>query len=368
MFACRELTKQEIKAIRGLLSCINGALYFFIAALGTFSFVKAIHQDSSSSSGQAAIITLGIGSSLCYTMFCYMTLKGLILKPEGPVAYSLVALAPLAASPFFIAGRDGSQLFSIQEEGAITIGLILFLLRNINMVDGSVKLPKRMEKLWNEWRRCLSKPRENKANMARIVVALYTALGYSASATDAIYAAIYFVLSLLTKNTNVLVPLSYTGSVLGATATFPMVLHWCNLGSSLIIGGEQFETGSNPINPRDLYTIYGGIGSLSIIPGNLGGVTEASGQVFARLGTAAIVIRASTSVLYSIFAAMPGLAVLFRGLKCSGGEPTSRSATQICCYERGLFRRPVTKPDSEEQLLLTDVEGENVDGLRVVRK
>lgn len=293
---------------------LNGVLYFFIAAAGAGNLKNFFHLENDSA--MQAMYGLGAGASLCYGMFSYKTMEGLTLKPTTAVGWTLSALAPIAASSFLTAGIEGATILGISG-GAIPLGIILFLLRNVNMIDGSVKFQNRV----NEVKTSFSQAIEDKdyKEMIRLILTTYFALGYSASTTDSIFSAVNKIATWCDAPASIgLKATAYVFCGLGALGGLPMSFYWIHRGMKQIsFGGKQEADGTNK-DPSDIHTLLAAIGTIPVILGILGAATAATGQAFAMLGLFALVVRMSSSIAYAVLGGVPGLSTLSRGVgaKC----------------------------------------------------
>lgn len=308
------------------LAILSGGLYFFISAAGADNLKKLFGlQDKA----LHIIYGIGAGASISYAMLTYKVLENLTLFPELCLGWTLSVLSPFAASTFLIAGIEGAHALSVPSLAAILIGIILFLLRIMTMLDGSVKFPGRSAEVVLSWRKAFSE--NNYKEMLRLALTIYTAIGYSLSMTDAIYLAAVTIGTWFGANSeNVILSIcSYISCGLGALGSLPMIFYWTHRGiKQLTFGGQPDETTGENKDPTDKMTYIAMFMTIPVILGGLGSATSAHDQAFARLGLAATVIRVSSSVLYSVCGGVPGLATLGRGL--STYKPSFFNASSCC--------------------------------------
>ncbi len=291
-----------------LLAAFNGALYFTIAEAGGGNIERLFHAD-----GQAmdnVIIGISAGASVVYTMFMYKTLESLTLQIDTPIKKLFFSLAPFSAVAFLTGGLEGSELIGIPGIPAIIIGMTLFSLRMINSFDASSKFQHRFLETKMAWNESIKKG--DYAEIARLITVGFVTLGYSVSTTDAIYSAVFSIMSWLGATASISSPISYTCSALGAVGTLPLIFYWGHRGlRQLTFGGRPDHNGINH-DPTDIYTYVGLVLASPIILGILGGATASGGAVFGQLGLFAEIIRVSTSVMYGAFASTPGMATFIR--------------------------------------------------------
>lgn len=320
-----------------IISVINGALYFFMAAAGSENLEK-LTQLEGNSDANIATYCLGVGASIGYTMFVYKTLESLTLRAKSCLSIVLSILAPFAASAFLTGGIEGAMLVNIGSGFAIVIGILLFLLRTVTMVDGAVKFQDRITEIRCSWTTAFAE--RNVIEILRLAFTVYTAIGYSTATTDAVYAAIIKLASWLgTSDSLGLQVTAYVSSAIGAIAFLPTILYWTHRGiKQMTYGGRADASGVNR-DPTDRYTAIGAVAAIPVVLGLLGGATAANGMAFAKAGTFATVVRVSTSVIYAFGGAVPGLSTLFRGMtSCSqqSGLTSCRASlfNASCCREK----------------------------------
>jgi hypothetical protein len=297
--------KHKMKIAAGA-SLFNGALFFAVFEAG----VKNIYQTFKIGGlgADIAMDIVGAGACLCYAMFFYKTLESLSLKPKNILEAILVLLAPFAASSYFSAGKEGAESLSIITQLAITIGVVLFLLRMVNCVDGSTKFTKRLDEVKSSGKKAWVE--KNAVELARLTVTSIASLGYAASATDAVYNAS----TALIGTSPAAVGVSYAASALGAIGIFPMTFYWTHRGlKQLTLGGRADENGVIT-DPTDRYTFAGLPIVATIIIGTVGSATGTSGNVFGKLGLFATCVRLGSSAVYATCGATPGISTLLRGI------------------------------------------------------
>lgn len=295
------------KVTMGCLAASNGILYFAVARAGGQNLQQFLSFQS-----DAAMNTLSLAACPCYGMFFYKTLEFLKIKPTNIAETALSMLAPFAASAFLTAGIEGITQMGWPNEAAVAIGVILFILRMVNCIDGSIKFPGRIlemkdsgDKAWSEG---------DYKELSRLVLTGLTSLGFSLCSTDAICAATKIILGWFGVGPGATLDgLSYTSGVLGAIGLFPMSLYWTHRGiKQLTLGGEVNEKGVNP-DPTDKYTYWSILPVLPVTLGILGSATSAGGSMFGKLGMFSEIVRIASSSVYSIAGGVPGLSTLLRG-------------------------------------------------------
>lgn len=294
----------------GIISVINGALYFTVAEAGGGNIERLFHADGDTIN--KVIFAASVGASVVYTMFTYKTLEALSLKANSPSKILFSLLGPFSAVAFLTAGVEGTELLGFNKATAISIGMSLFALRTINCVDASVKFPARFSETRLAWTDSVKN--KDYKEIARLLVIGFMSLGYSAATTDAVFSAVVSVEEWFGIDKDISYPVAYTSSLLGAIGTLPLVFYWGHRGlRQLTFGGKINDKGENP-DPTDRYTYIGLLLVSPVMLGILGGATAASGEVFGRLGYFSDIIRVSTSVLYGMFAGTPGMATLVRSV------------------------------------------------------
>lgn len=315
------------------LSLLNGILYFAIAREGANNLSKVFHWNGSI----AEYVLNGVSGfgSVSYGAFFKITLDNVSLLPENAIEAALCSLAPFAASSFLAAGIEGSKSLGMSQPSAISIGVVLFVLRMINCVDGSTKFPTRVLEMKAAWDQALAE--HNKAELSRIIVAGLIAIGYAASCTDPIYQSAQIILSLLGVEPSIATDAGcYTSSILGALGTLPMVLYWTHRGIIQATFGGRVDQSNGLHDPTDRYTLAALPLVISVTTGALGAATGSVPNVFGHLGPwTDWAIRIPCSAGYAILGGIPGVAAMLR--------PDKRQST-----------RSVSEPVLQELLLGTD--------------
>lgn len=309
--------KNSVTALLAAMAMVNGVLYFFVASAGVDNVRKLFEIENPETTKD--LLAIGIGASLCYGMFSYKLLENLTLRPTSPLSKALVVLAPISASKFLTAGIEGAETVSeywvkMPSEAWTAIGISLFVLRAIAMIDGSVKFPSKIAELKNAFTDAIAN--KDFVELARIIITFYTALGFAISSTDAVYAAVSTLAQWLGANPTdlaVTVP-SFIASGLGAMGLFPLTLYWTLRGIRQATNGGKPDARGVIADPTDRHTIIGTIGTLPVVLGVLGAVTSSSGQVFGRAGTTASVVRVSSAFIYAVAGGIPGLSTLSRNV------------------------------------------------------
>lgn len=329
------------------IACVNGTLYFAIAASGASNLEKLFDLQHGVAKNLA--YGFGAGASLCNVMFYYKTLEGLTIKPESTLARGLTMLAPVAALSFLTAGKEGGQFLGMNTTVATVCGVTLYGLRIVSMVDSSVKFPKRLAEIRSSWPDAFS--RRDYKELARIAATIYTASAFSASITDSVYSAVIKFGAWVgaAPKSPILVGLGYSSCVLGALDTFPLILYWTHRGiKQITYGGKPDASGVNS-DPTDSCTFFAVAATIPVILAVLGMVTAAEGMAFGQLGTFAVTLRLSSTIIYSVAAGVPGLSSLFRGLFLSSKKPESLS----------LVRGEKIEPSRGDDLVSVSVNKEN---------
>ncbi|MFZ2314888.1 MAG: hypothetical protein WAW86_04410 [Gammaproteobacteria bacterium] len=295
------------------LSLMNGLLYFAIAVAGVDN-IKHLFQCQNN----ALLYIVSVGAAVCYGMFTYKSFEFITLRPRTAIAWCLAILAPFPACSFLTAGIEGATSLSLFDvKTVVLIAIALFLMRTVNFIDGAVKFPKRLFEI---------KAALNKAFHARdyknlicIAIIVYTAIGYSLSTTDSIYAASIKIGNWLgVTNLSTLSLAAYVSSVIGAFVGLPMVFYWTQRGIVQLTNlGVPNENGFVQ-DPTDMYTYIGLLASFPVILGSLGAATSSSAQVFGQLGVLSEIVRVSSAVIFAICGGVPGLSTLFRGFSRIG--------------------------------------------------
>lgn len=250
-----------------VLALFSGATYFFVADLGSGSLkplLENCHVPMDDNAFKILTYFLSIGACVSFSAFSYKAFANLTLIPRHPMSIALAALAPMSSSSFFTACLLGSQDMGVSAPVAVSLAIALYFSRTLTMVDGSVKFPDKAKELYN----ILFESIRNKdlANLARLALTLYTAVGFSIASTDNIFSAFNFLLNIcnvpegLTRD----VP-CYTLASLGAIGLFPMIMYWTYRGTlQLTWGGKLDENGIN-LNPTDKYTWLAALATIPVI-------------------------------------------------------------------------------------------------------
>lgn len=287
------------------IAIFNGAIYFLIAMAGGANLQRLFHFNNI-----AILEFISVGAALCYGMFTFKTIEFLTLKPKTLLSWCLAIFAPFAASGYLTAGIEGANLFPyFSSQTALAFGLILFLLRSVNYIDGAVKFPDRLLHIKHSWMKAFLQ-RDYKALLC-VAIVIYTTLGYSLSTTDAIYFATFKIAHLLQVDSPYMRYIAYTVAGIGAIVGMPLILYWAQRGLSQLTNCNKMEKFAHH-DLSDIYTFLGLLGALPVILGSLGGATGINGEMFAKLGIFADVVRVTTSALFAICAGVPGLSTLFR--------------------------------------------------------
>ena len=326
-----------------ILALASGGTYFFVADLGSASLKPLlencnIHMDDNAFKILAYF--LSAGASACFTAFSYKAFSNLTLIPRHPLSIFLSALAPVASGSFFTACLLGSQSMGASAPVAVSLALTLYFTRTLTMIDGSVKFPDKAKELYH----ILFESVKNKdfTNLARLSLTLYTAVGFSMASTDNIFSAFNFLLNLCKVPEGAARDLPcYTLASLGAIGLFPMIMYWTYRGIlQLTWGGKPDENGIN-LNPTDKYTWLAALATIPVIFGSLGSVTSVAGKMFGGLGHYGEPIKVTTSMLYSVGGAIPGLSTIFRAAgTCTPNFSSCKSAFFKCLPQ-------IRRPDAE---------------------
>lgn len=315
--------KNKIISMAALsLSLLNGVLYFSIAREGGNNLSKVFHLE-----GAVAESSLGVASALAcvsYGAFFKITLANLSVLPSNLMESVLCSLAPFAASSFFAAGIEGAKSLGISQAVAISIGVVLFILRMVNCIDGSTKFPTRVVEMKTAWDRALTE--HDKAELARIIVAGLISIGYAASCTDPIYQSAEIILSLLGLGPSAAVTTCcYMSSLLGALGTLPMVLYWTHRGIIQATCGGRMDQAGVMHDPADRYTVAALPLVIGVTTGALGAATGSLPTVFGCLGGwTDWAVRIPCSAGYAILGGIPGVAAMLRACKhqTTANEPS----------------------------------------------
>jgi hypothetical protein len=321
---------QKKEIFYAAFSLINAALYFFVASAGVNNIKKLF--DLTDSDATKNLLGVGVGASLCYGMFSYKMIENLTLKPTAPLSIVMTSLAPFAASTFMTAGIEGSKTiddnwFDVPTSVGIGIGIALFALRTLAYVDGAVKFPAKMQELKNNFVAAIQNRDVKEAS--RLIVAVYTALGFSLASTDATYAAANKI-SLWAgtdADSNLTQIISYISAGLGAVGLLPTTFYWTLRGIRQATFGGKVDMNNVTADPTNRHTIIGAIGTLPVALGVLGSVTSTEGAVFSKLGKFSTAIRVSSSLIFSVAGGLPGLSTLSRNITNRFFSSSSNSAS-----------------------------------------
>lgn len=321
-----------------LLGVVSGSLYFFVAEAGVDNIKNLFKISASDQSLNVLMYFLSAGASLCFATFTYKFLENISLKPKFALSYVLLLLAPIAAATFLIAGIEGASSVGLNTYFAIAIGLSLYAFRVLSMVDTINKFPEKAKELINEL--IDSVKTKNITMVLRLMITLFTAIGFSASSTDSIYAAINKILIECGLNDEkLLVIAGYFFGAIGALGIFPLTMYWTYRGlNQLTFGGKLNENGSLK-DPTDIYTVAAAIATVPVILGSLGSVTSANDQMFGELGEFSKITRIVSSITYAMAGGVPGLSTLFR----------STSNSVLNCHSSLFHKQPLeSSPLSRE--------------------
>jgi hypothetical protein len=290
------------------ISLITGLLYFVIAIAGAGNLEQLFHFENHS-----LWYLISGGAAICYGMFTYKFFEFMTLKPSSIISWCLAILAPIAASCFLTAGIEGSSRLNIfNANEIIVIGIILFLMRTLNYIDGAVKFPDRLVEIKTATLQAFYE--KNYKSISCILIVFYTAIGYSLSTTDPIYTASIKITGWLgVTASSYQAQMAYIFAAVGALVGLPMVFYWTQRGIIQLTNSGMPDKKGVLRDPTDIYTYIGLIAALPVILGSLGAATGSSAHVFGKLGLFADVVRVSTSVIFALCAGIPGLATLFRG-------------------------------------------------------
>lgn len=307
----RRLSPKEIFC--SLLAVTNGALYFYVSAAGTDNLRKLFHLEKESPEIDLMIYGFGIGASVCFASFSYLMLENISLRPKTVLSVGLAILSPIAASSFLTAGEEGAAFMGINKNAALGFGIFLYLFRMISMIDGVVKFSAKKDELIEQFLEVVHE--KDIKNLVRVLITLYTALGFTVSATDSIYAAIALLVEKVHGDPVVgfSIPIAIISAV-GALAIFPLIYNWTLRGLNQLTYGGKPDAAGVVKDITDKYTFIAIFAVLPVVLGSLGSVTASSGNMFSKLGVASDVIRVSSSIIYAICGGIPGLSTLTRAV------------------------------------------------------
>jgi hypothetical protein len=303
--------KHKMKAVAAI-SVFNGVLFYAISAAGGENIERILKIEGHRANVSMHLV--GIGSSVCYTMFFYKTLESLSLLPKNILEGALASLAPFAASPYLSAGIEGAKSFDfITPEIATIVGIILFILRMVNCVDGSTKLPNRLNEMKSSWEKAWIK--KDYVELSRLIVTSLASFGYAVATTDAIYNSAEKILGFFKIGPSAgTEAFSYISSILGAAGILPMTFYWTHRGMKQLTGGGESDDNGTVADPTDRYTYASLPIVATVIIGTIGSATGTVGSVFGRLGIFASYVRLAASTIYATCGAVPGVSTLLRGI------------------------------------------------------
>jgi hypothetical protein len=333
--------KKEL--VYGAAAAVSGCLYFFIAAAGADNLKALFGLDDQDRGFIDFTYLLGAGAGVCFATFTYKVLVNLTLKPDSPLSKALALFAPISASSFLVAGMEGAEMIGLNPYVAVGIGIALYAYRTLSMVDGAVKFPEKAKELLNEWSKAFNE--KDKPKMARLIVTLATSIGFSAAATDSIYAASSALLMRVgAVNLFAVSITSYITGTLGALGVFPLTMYWTFRGLNQLTGGGKPDSAGVEKDPTDRYTAIAAIATLPVILGSLGSVTAAHGEMLGRTGSLSTVIRVASSAVYAVAGGVPGLSTLFRA-----APSTLSKAGWALLHALPCGRSPLTEEDIEQR-------------------
>lgn len=278
-------------AFRIALTGICTIAYFTITETGSNSLIELFNLHGTPE--QIALAVLGVLASFTTGALFYLTLQNINFKPTTMKQGLFASLVPLAASPFFTGPLLGSESLGLPIEASITSALLVYGMRFSILWDGAVKAPEQLRIMADALRQ--SWAQKDWSNIARLSVASLLSIGYAASVSDAVYAAMNMTLSAMSVDSNIIPDIAYTGTLIGCLGTLPFVLYRISEGLDQLTFGQNYRN-----NPTDRYTAYAFVLSIPSVLGILGGAAEASGQALAQLGDAGVGIRMLSSLGYGL--------------------------------------------------------------------
>lgn len=307
----------QAKVVRLFLATTCFATYFTVTQTGGKGIENFFHL--SPGSAFVPITILGVLASLTAAAFYFRALDGIQLKPKNLSEYYLLVFTPFAAAPNFTGAYLGAGSLGAPPWVCILDASVSFFIRFSVVWDGAIKCPVKLK----EMKQSLVSAYENGdvLNFLRLFVASLMAVGYSLSVSDSIYAAVSIIFSWLGVTSNVIPYVAYAASGLGVVGTFPYILYWMSLGLDMLTNGKNFDS-----SMTDRYTFIAALMSLPGIVGVLGTASSASGEVFAKLGTTAKVVRFGSSVCYGIAVNT----IAFSGIARSIGKDIVGPAISSC--------------------------------------
>ncbi len=288
-----DITQEKNKNIkvRLLLAGTCFITYFSVTQIGGEGIEKLFNLSHDSSFGP--ILAVGVLASLTAGGFYFRALNGIKLKPQKANEYYLLPFTPFAAAPIFTGAYLGAKTLGLPKSLCIINALISFMIRFSVVWDGAIKCPTKLKDMKCSFNNAYIS--RNIPNLIRLTAACLLTLGYSVSLSDAIYEASALMLSWAHVSESIILPFAYTTSGLGIVGTIPYILYWLSLGLDMLTNGKNFND-----SITDRYTYIAAVMSIPSIIGILGTATSASGEVFAKLGLTAAIIRFITSVSYGI--------------------------------------------------------------------
>lgn len=278
-------------AFRVALTGICTIAYFTITETGSNSLIDLFNLHGGSE--QIALAVLGVLASFTTGALFYLTLQNINLKPSTIKQGVFASLVPLAASPFFTGPLLGSESLGLPIEASITSALLVYGMRFSILWDGAVKAPEQLRIMADAFRQ--SWINKDWPNITRLSLASLLSIGYAASVSDAVYAAMDMTLSAMSVNNDIIPDIAYTGTLIGCVGTLPFVLYRISEGLDQLTCGQNYRN-----NPTDRYTAYAFMLSIPSVLGILGGAAQASGQALAQLGDTGIAIRMLSALGYGL--------------------------------------------------------------------
>ncbi|GAB4393929.1 MAG: hypothetical protein Tsb005_14260 [Gammaproteobacteria bacterium] len=287
-----KLVKVVLKnGVKTVIAITCFATYFTVTQTGGAGLEHLFHLPA----GPAFIpvLVLGVLASLTATAFYFRAMDEMRLVPRKISEASLLVFTPFAAAPIFTGAYLGAQNLNLPIFLCIINAFILLFIRFSILWDGAIKCPVKLKDIKNS----LIKAYEERdvLNFIRLISGSALTVGYSVSLSDSIYAASQIILSWVYIPSKLIPFIAYIASGCGVIGTIPYTLYWLSLGFDMLTNGKNFE-GSK----TDRYTYIAALMSIPSIIGIFGTTTSASGQVFAKLGIFAMIIRFISSVGYGV--------------------------------------------------------------------
>lgn len=293
----------------------SNAIFYYPLAIAGGNSIKKLFQTESSALDMAVII-LAAWACVCYGLFMYRTLELFEYRKarllEGA---AIVVIAPLASLAFFGGGIEGCEQipFLNQPGTVIACGVILFIFRQLNMIDGIYKFKARTVLMKNELANA------NCLDFIRIAIPVLASVGYALSTTDSIFFSLKKMVELNNgRLTGGLEGLFYFISVVGAIGIFPLALFWTHKGVKQLTCGGKRDAQGQTADLTDKYTFLGLLLTLPVFLGILGSATEAQGDVWGKTGLTGLIIRIASALIYAACAGTVPWAALLRGNMASG--------------------------------------------------